>query len=104
MPQEFVSTQRFEDHIKECDEKTSDISTSIKEIRLEMKNFVTQKDLQWALGLSMSALFIILGWIINLNYRMDTKIDKQNEAVSTINVSVGKIQEKIEPLDFELKK
>lgn len=115
MQQEFVTTQRFEDHIKECDEKSSSLSTSIKEIRVGLENRVTHKDFQWALSGYMSIILLVLGWIVTMNYQFRiefresnkdiiTKVERINEKQSETGIVVGKIQEKIAPLDFELKK
>lgn len=115
MPEEFLTIDRFEDHLKETDYRDKIVSVDLKDIRTSLDNKVSYQNYQWTLGLSMSAILVILGWIVSLNYQVQAKFDAQsketitrfeNQAkdMSIVASDISQVKGKLEPFNIEFKK
>lgn len=85
MPQEFLSIQRFEDHVKETADRHHSIKEEIKLIKAAVETKVSQSTFTWTLGILMTILIGILGVIysrLELTYR---DVFATKEAVANIS-------------------
>ncbi len=100
---EYVDQDRFEDHLKESDDKYKIVLAHIKEIRSELENRVTYKHFTWVLGILITILISLFGYIANQITDVQGVINVMSKDVSNTNSNVSRIQGKLEPYNVYYK-
>ncbi len=93
---EFISNDRFEDHMRDCEEKYKEITDYVEKMDDKIENCVTYKNFTWTLGILVTILIALFSYIAN-------QIKEVQINTNSINTNVSKIQGKLEPYNIEFR-
>lgn len=96
MPEDFISTELFDAHVKESDYRHQVVVADVKDLRAGLDNRVTYQSFTWILGILITIFIAVFLFIAN------QMKDIQLTTNDTKNV-VSQIKGKLEPFNIEFK-
>lgn len=96
MPEDFVTTELFDAHVKESDYRHNVITGEVKDLRTGLDNRVTYQNFTWILGILITIFISVFLFIANQMKEIQfTTNDTQNV--------VSQIKGKLDPYNIEFK-